>query len=125
MGKVMILLTLVLAVAVAVAPSAPAKNSPGVLRQGQCSGGGTWKLKAKHDDARLEVEFEVDQNVVGQRWSVAIKRNRTTVFRGVRVTRAPSGSFSVTRRIADKPGRDRIVATARRAGRICTGAVSV
>ncbi|HET9324553.1 MAG TPA: hypothetical protein VFO03_11805 [Gaiellaceae bacterium] len=123
MGKVIILLTL--ALAVAFAPSAPAKSGPGVLRQGQCTGGGTWKLKAKRDEARIEVEFEVDQNVVGQRWNVALRRNRTTVFRGVRVTRAPSGSFSVTRRIADRPGRDRIVATAVRAGRTCRGAVSL
>ena len=29
---------------------------------GSCSGGSTAKLKVKHDDGRLETEFEVDQN---------------------------------------------------------------
>ena len=56
-----------------------------------------------------------------------IRRNGVVVFRGARVTRAPSGSFSVNRRIANAAGRDRIVATARSVvgGGVCRGVVTV
>ena len=94
------IITALLAITVALPAVAPAKNNPGVLRTGSCSGlGADWKLKAKHDDGRIETEFEVDQNVVGRRWNVVIRRNGVVVFRGARITRPPSGSFSINRRI--------------------------
>ncbi|HKI22020.1 MAG TPA: hypothetical protein VKA24_01235 [Gaiellaceae bacterium] len=44
-------ITALLAVVVALPAVAPAKNNPGVVRTGVCSGlGANWKLKAKHDD---------------------------------------------------------------------------
>ncbi|HEX7254843.1 MAG TPA: hypothetical protein VF236_02850 [Gaiellaceae bacterium] len=120
-------LVALLAVAAALPAVAPGKNNPGVMRSGICSGGASWKLKAKHDDGRVEAEFEVDQNRNGRRWNVVIRRNGAVVFRGVRITRPPSGSFSITRRIANAAGPDRIVATARAVagGAVCRGALSV
>jgi hypothetical protein len=121
-------ITALLAVVVALPAVAPAKNNPGVMRTGVCSGiGASWKLKAKHDDGRVETEFEVDQNRNGRRWNVVIRRNGVVVFRGSRITRPPSGSFSVNRRIANAAGRDRIVATARSVvgGGVCRGVVTV
>ena len=121
-------LTALLAFAMALPAVAPARDNPGVIRTGVCSGlGANWKLKAKHDDGRVETEFEVDQNVNGRRWNVVIRRNGVVVFRGSRITRPPSGSFSVNRRIANAAGRDRIVATARSVvgGGVCRGVVSV
>jgi hypothetical protein len=122
-----ITLAAVIASAVALPAVAPAKNDPGLVqRTGKCSNGATWKLKAKPDDARLEVEFEVDQNVSGRRWSVVITRDGRQVFRGARITRPPSGSFSVNRRPADPAGPDRIVAIARAArGGVCRAALTV
>jgi hypothetical protein len=121
-------LTALLAIGVALPAVAPATNNPGVIRTGACSGlGANWKLKAKHDDGRVETEFEVDQNVNGRRWNVVIRRNGVVVFRGSRITRPPSGSFEVNRRIANAAGRDRIVATARSVvgGGVCRGVVSI
>lgn len=121
-------ITALLAIGVALPAAAPAKNNPGVIRTGVCSGlGASWKLKAKHDDGRVETEFEVDQNRNGRRWNVVIRRNGVVVFRGTRITRPPSGSFSVNRRIANAAGRDRIVATARSVvgGGVCRGVVTV
>ena len=119
-------LTALLAIGVALPAVAPAKLSRRDA-DGRLSGlGANWKLKAKHDDGRVETEFEVDQNVNGRRWNVVIRQNGVVVFRGARVTRAPSGSFSVNRRIANAAGRDRIVATARSVvgGGVCRGVVS-
>jgi hypothetical protein len=124
MHKLTILAALLLA---ALLPGvAPARDNPGVIKTGKCSNGASWKLKAKHDDARIEVEFEVDQNVSGRRWNVVLKRDGTVVFRGVRITRPPSGSFEVDRRIADPAGADRILATARAAaGGTCRAALTI
>ena len=127
MRKLMVI-TALLAIGVALPAVAPAKNNPGVMRTGVCSGlGASWKLKAKHDDGRVETEFEVDQNRNGRRWNVVIRRNGVVVFRGSRITRPPSGSFSVNRRIANAAGRNRIVATARSVvgGGVCRGVVTV
>jgi hypothetical protein len=121
-------ITALLAVVVALPAVAPAKNNPGVMRTGVCSGlGASWKLKAKHDDGHVEAEFEVDQNRNGRRWNVVIRRNGVVVFRGSRITRPPSGSFSVNRRIGNAAGPDRIVATARSVvgGGVCRGVVTV
>ena len=125
MRKLTVMIAL-LAVAAALPSVAPAKR-PEVLRTGTCSNGADWKLKAKPEDGgRLEVEFEVDQNVNGRRWTVTITRDGARVFRGVRTTRPPSGSFSVNRRIANPAGQDRIVAVARTArGAVCRGALSI
>jgi hypothetical protein len=117
-----------LAVAVAIPAVAPARDNPGVQRAGACGvGNATWKLKVKNDDGLLETEFEVDQNRNGRRWNVVLTRNGRAVFRGSRVTRPPSGSFELNRRIANPAGRDRIVATARLVGGggVCRGALTV
>jgi hypothetical protein len=104
-------------------PALGAKQ-PGVLKTGKCSAGTTWKLKAKPEDSGIEAEFEVDQNRVGRRWSVVLRRNGSVVFRGTRRTTAPSGSFEVRRILS---GRGRIVATARAlsTGEACRGALSI
>ncbi len=86
-----------------------------------------WKVKAGHDNSVIETEFEVDSNRVGQVWNVTINDNGARVFTGVRTTTAPSGSFTVVRRIADKAGVDNIVASAknRATGESCVGRVSI
>lgn len=125
--KTLIAIIAVAATAALLPAVAPGKGSPGVIRSGKCSGNATWKLKGKNDDAMLEVELEVDQNRVGRRWNVTIKRGSAVVFRGSRVTRAPSGSFTVARRVANPAGTDRITATARSVvgGQVCRAALSV
>src|ERR1700710_1727515 len=81
----------------ALAPGASAHSGGGggVRANGTCAAHGTWKLKAKPDDGRLEVEAEVDVNRAGQHWNWAIKRNGNTVRSGSATTKAPSGSFIV------------------------------
>jgi len=74
---------------------------------GTCTGSSTAKLKAKPDDGRLETEFEVDQNRNGVTWTVSLRRNGTVVTRARPSTVAPSGSFSVERRIANPAARTR------------------
>ena len=125
--RTLTILSALVAVAVAVPAVAPGAGNPGVIRSGKCSGGATWKLKAKNDDGRLEVEFEVDQNISGRRWNVVIKRGSTVVLRAARTTRPPSGSFTARRLAANPAGSDRIIATARSAAgnQLCRGSLTV
>ncbi|MEY2401985.1 MAG: hypothetical protein QOJ08_2096 [Ilumatobacteraceae bacterium] len=94
---------------------------------GTCSKGSHWKLKAGPRDSGIETEFQVDSNRNGQVWSVRIRDNGVQVFSGQRTTVAPSGSFSISRHIANRAGTDTIVATASNAktGETCTGTVRV
>ena len=121
-------LLLAAAVAVPVLAAAPAEakgGSPAVQSGGTCIGGGVWKLKAKHDDGRLEIEYQVDTNRAGQAWRVMVTDNNVSIFNGIRTTTAPSGSFTVQLRPVDRPGPDVIRTKATFAGHTCTGSLTV
>jgi hypothetical protein len=96
-----------------------------VAHSGSCSASAHWKLKAQADDGRLEVQFEVDANRVGQTWAVRMSDNSHRFFSGKRTTAGPSGSFSVTRRPVNRAGSDRVraVATNTKSGQTCSGVV--
>ena len=98
-----------------------------VTQSGSCSGQSDWKLKVKADNSRLELEFEVDQNVVGEAWRVRIRQNGAQIFAGTRITQGPSGSFEVKRRPADGAGVDRFLARATNvsSGETCVGRISI
>ncbi len=99
----------------------------GVRASGKCSAQSTWKLKAKPDNGRIEVEFEVDSNVIGQTWNVALTDNGTQVFKGTKITQGPSGSFTVHKLITNRAGTDKIGgrATNPATGESCAGSVSL
>lgn len=107
-------------------PAAASGGDPGVTAQGSCSGTSDWKIVAKPRDGGLEIEFEVDSNVNGQRWQVSITDNGATLFRGSRTTVAPSGSFDVSVHGPNRPGADKIVgrATNRATGETCVARVT-
>lgn len=92
---------------------------------GSCWAPADRKPKTKAADGRLEVEFQVDSNKVGQRWSVRMKDDGHSFFTGTRTTSAPSGSFRFTRRPANRAGSDPVKAVASNAktGETCSGAV--
>ena len=84
--------------------AASAKSGDGVRVAGTCSDTSSSKLKVKRDDRRLAVEFEVDQNRNGVPWTVELRKDGRLVFQGTRTTLAPSGSFSLERRIVGTTG---------------------
>jgi hypothetical protein len=93
---------------------------------GSCTDGSTAKLKVKPDDGRLEVEFEVDQNRNGVTWSVRVRRDGVLVVRRNATTHAPSGSFSVEKKIANPAGSDRVAARATSpSGEVCTASLTI
>lgn len=117
----------VMATGLAAGPALAKGGDGRVIKRGSCSASADWKLKAKPDDGRLEVDFEVDSNRVGQRWTWTIRHDGRTVSSGTRTTKAPSGSFSVERRIVDARGRHTVSATARnkRTGETCRASVRI
>ncbi|MFN8126672.1 MAG: hypothetical protein U0R64_09225 [Candidatus Nanopelagicales bacterium] len=100
-------------------------NRNDVRVTGDCSARTDWKLKAKARDGGLEIEFEVDSNRIGQRWSYRLDHDGNTIGQGTRRTLAPSGSFSVERRSSGSTG----VVTGRaenlRNGEVCLATLRV
>ena len=106
------------------ASSAVAKGGDDrVVRTGSCSGAADWKLKAKSDNGRIEVEWEVDSNHAGQTWRVRVRDDGVLVVKTRATTGGASGSFSVQRSIANRAGADSIVARSRdlSSGQLCVG----
>ncbi len=109
--------------------AAPAHASGGDdanQRSGSCSGSTDWKIKAKADDGRIEVEAEIDSNKVGQTWTWKLKDNGDVVAKGSSMTSGPSGSFSVERKPGNKSGTDNFVFRAVNAGsgEVCRATVA-
>jgi hypothetical protein len=109
----------------ALAPHASAGTE--VIREGSCSASSTWTLKVKPDNGRIEVEFEVDSNVVGQTWRVRIFHNGTRIFHGRPTTQSPSGSFEVRVLANETAGTDsfRGRASNPESGETCVGHASI
>lgn len=110
---------------VALGPAALAKGTDPVVKSGACTGSATWKLKAKHDNGRIEIEFQVDSNRAGQKWRVRLSDNGTRIFRDVRTTQPPSGSFTVHKLTRNRTGPDVIRARAVHGEQVCRGSVTV
>ena len=111
-------MTIPLAVAtmVATAPVASAVKVPPTVATGQCSAGSLWTITAKPDNGRMEVEFQVDSNRIGESWTVRITDNDELVSEATPVTLAPSGSFTVRTLTTDRAGVDHVVGVARSMG---------
>jgi hypothetical protein len=94
-----------------------------VIRRGSCSGSTDWKIKAKPDDGRIEVESEIDSNHNGQTWHWVLRHDGNVAARGASTTKAPSGSFSVTRRTANHAGTDSFRFRATHGDEVCVARV--
>ena len=120
-------LAVALAGSLALPTAAHASGADDVIHQGSCTGTADWRLKAKPDNNRIELEFEVDSNRVGQNWNVKIFHDGQRILNGTRTTAGASGSFAVHKLTANHAGRDQFRATATRVGgtQTCTGRVAL
>jgi hypothetical protein len=113
------------------AVTAPALASGGggdaVRSHGGCEGSPVWKMKAKPDDGRIEVESEVDSNKAGQVWDWTLKHDGSVSSKGTSKTAGASGSFSVERRMTNLAGTDHFTFRAERrsTGQVCRGTISL
>jgi len=109
-----------------VAPAASASTPRIVRSHGACSANATWKMKAKADSGKIDVEFQVDSNAAGQTWKVKVKDNGVRVIRGTRLTDGPSGSLDVSKLVANRSGTDHLVGIARypATGEVCRGTLN-
>lgn len=108
-------------------PATMAAKSGDVIRTGNCSGATDWKLKLSPENGRIEVEFEVDQNINNKTWNVTLKRNGNRFWQGQKLTQAPSGSFTVRKLTTNGAGTDSFVARAvnPQTGEVCRGTASI
>jgi hypothetical protein len=107
-------------------PAVASAGDRDVIREGSCSGRSDWKLKLSPEDGGIEVEFEVDQNVVGDEWRVRIRHDGQLAFRGTRTTRGASGSFELRIVEPNHAGADNFRARARNLStdEVCAGSAS-
>ena len=117
-------LTPTFATTIATVPAHASGDDDRVIRTGSCSDGARWKIKAKQDDGRLEVEAEIDSNRSGQTWTWRLTHNGDLAAKGTSQTTGRSGSFDVERRTVDNPGTDAFVFRAARAGQTCVATLS-
>ena len=112
--------------ALTASPALASGDDDAVQRSGSCSAGTEWKIKAKADDGRIEVEAEIDSNKVGQSWSWKFKDNGAVFATGTSTTTGPSGSFEVERKPANQAGTDSFVfrAVNPKSGEVCRATVS-
>lgn len=96
-----------------------------VIRHGSCSGSTDWKMKAKADDGRIEVESEIDSNRPGQVWHWTLRHDGNVAADGRSTTRGRSGSFEVERKTGNGAGADafRFRAVNRASGEVCVARV--
>ena len=109
----------------AATPAFASGGGGGVSSGGACTNGGHFELKAKHDDRGIEMEYQVDTNRAGQVWAVQITDNGAVVVSRHATTAGPSGSFTIRKVIADRPGPDKIHAHATFKNQVCGGTVTL
>jgi hypothetical protein len=115
-------LALVLPVEQAVAAPADLATPMRLVRAGDCTGPSHWRLSVRREGTRLRVRFSVRGGIQGQTWNVFMDHNGTGFFAGTRTSEI-GGLFVVRRIVANRPGIDRIGASAHdtRSGEICRG----
>ena len=98
-----------------------------VIRHGSCSGSTDWKIKAKPDDGRIEVESEIDSNRAGQTWAWTLRHDGKVAAQGRSKTTGRSGSFEVERKTRNTAGADafKFRAVNRASGEVCVARVSL
>jgi hypothetical protein len=106
-------------------PAFASGGGGGISSSGACTNGGHFKLKAKHDDSGIEMEYQVDSNHAGQVWAVRITDNGKVVVSRHARTAGPSGSFTIRNVIAGQPGLDKIHARATFMNQTCRGTVTL
>jgi hypothetical protein len=105
-------------------PAFASGGGGGVTSSGACINGGHFKLQAKHDDGKIEMEYQVDSNRAGQVWAVRITDNGTVVV-SRNATTGPGDSFTIRKLIANMPGPDKIHAHATFQNHTCGGTVTL
>ena len=112
------------AVLVAMVPSGVSASDDEVRREGSCTGGAGWEVRASWDeDQRIELRGRVEDTGRGQTWSWKIKHNGSVSASGRAVT--GSSGFEVRRALVDLRGVDHCVFRAERlrTGEVCRGVV--
>jgi hypothetical protein len=117
---------LVAALALVIPAGIASAGNSDVIEQGSCGGNSEWKLKLSPENGQIEVEFEVDQNVSGDRWKVKIKHDGDVVFKDSRTTHGASGSFTARIVEPNNGGTDAFKGRAKNqsTGEVCVGTAS-
>ena len=101
--------TVVLAAGIPLAMAGPA--SADTEKRGACSDNARYDYEVEKDDGRFEVSFEVDSNVVGQKWRLRLFQDGTRYASQVSTTDR-EGEADIERDRSNTAGKDRFTARA-------------
>lgn len=82
-----------------------------VIRRVNCPDGSNAKLKASPENGRIEVEFEIDDAVPGQRWKIVLKNGGRSILKRTKTVNGVE-EINVRALTSDRNGRDKIKAKA-------------
>jgi hypothetical protein len=103
----------------------PASAGARAERRGECvSGPGEWRLVVQREGpSTLRVRFELKEVAPGESWQLFLSDNGVGIYSGTKV--ADDGDLRVRKVTPDRPGRDRVSATAvdMDSGATCGGSV--
>ena len=114
-----------LAVATAVPPAAAHVDDDEARTEGRCARAVWWRMEAKPDDGRVQVEVRVATARTGKRWSWVLAHNGSLSDRGFARTGRPSGSFEIERTAVDVTGPDTFQFRATRKAIVCVARVTL
>lgn len=83
-----------------------------VIKRANCPGSAKSKLKASPENGRIEVEYEIDNAVAGERWKIILKKGNRKIFKGVRTVNG-AREIKVRKVTSNGAGTERISAKAR------------
>lgn len=115
-----------LVVAVLVVSAAPASADGDARRRGDCVGGpGDYELRVgRVDRTTLRIRFRIDDVDPGDAWQIFVSDNGVRVVSRTKTSNA-EGQVRIRRRIRDRAGTDRVVASGLNVvdGTTCRGTV--
>lgn len=82
-----------------------------VIKRSNCPNPGKSKLKASPENGRIEVEYEIDNAVPGQRWRIILKKGNRRIFKAIRTVNGAQ-EINVRKVTSNGPGSERIRARA-------------
>lgn len=107
------------------APVPAHADDDGSRAEGRCARSIDWRIEAKPDDGRIEVEVKLETGRPGQRWSWVLAHNGSLSDRGRARTSGSSGAFEIDSRAVDVSGLDTFRFRAIRKAVVCVARVTL
>ena len=92
---------------------------------GTCSSGARWDFNVEREFGVVDIDFEIENSPVNQRWTVRIEKNGTKILR-TSVLADNEGDVEVSHLVRDAAGSDKFsVRATSSAGQVCKASLRI